>query len=56
MELSILCGTKVMLCVLDKYEKLTFYTTDNQTLELFKNSLKDKNIEKDILTDSNVNF
>jgi hypothetical protein len=54
MELSILCGNKVMLCVFDKSDKLTYYTTDGDTLEVFQNTLNDKNVEKEFITDSDV--
>ena len=54
MELSILCGTKVFLCVYDKPNKMTFYTTDQETLNQFQNSLSDSRVTKEFLFDNHV--
>ncbi len=54
MELSILCGTKVFLCVYDKPNKMTFYTSDQETLNQFQSSLSDNGITKEYLFDADV--
>jgi hypothetical protein len=55
MELSILCGTRVVLGVYDPNDKLTFYSSDGNTLSLFQNLMKNKNVEKEVISDADVN-
>ncbi len=56
MELSILCGTKVVLGVYESNDKITVYSTDGNTFNLFNNVLKNKNFVKEVVTDIDVIF
>ena len=54
MELSVLCESKVMLCVLEKNEKITLYMSENNSINDFKDYWQNKNIAKENLDNSNV--
>jgi hypothetical protein len=56
MELSLLCEVKVLLCIVDKNDKLVVYSSDGVTTSLMKNALNNENIQKEYLTNSDVNF
>jgi hypothetical protein len=56
MELSLLCEVKVLLCVVDKNEKLVVYCSDGMTSDIMQNSLCNDHIQKEYLTNDDVNF
>ena len=47
MELSLLCESKLLLCVMDKNEKLTFYASDPETVRMMQEFLYDDNVQKE---------
>jgi len=55
MELSLLCEAKVLLCVLDKNEKLTTYISDSETLKDFEEFFFNENILKENFNNKDVN-
>lgn len=56
MELSLLCEAKILLCVLDKNEKLTTYVSDSETLKDFEEYFFNKNILKENFNNKDVNL
>jgi hypothetical protein len=54
-ELSLLCEAKILLCVLDKNEKLTTYISDSDTLKDLEEYFFDKNIQKENFCNKDVN-
>jgi hypothetical protein len=55
MELSLLCEAQILLCVLDKNEKLTTYISDSETLKDFEEFFFNKNILKENFNNKDVN-
>lgn len=56
MELSLLCEAKILLCVLDKNEKLTTYISDSETLKEFEEYFFNKNILKENFNNKDVSL
>ncbi len=56
MELSLLCEAKILLCVLDKNEKLTTYISDSETLKDFEEYFYNKNILKENFSNKDVSI
>lgn len=54
MELSLLCEAKILLCVLDKNEKLTTYISDSETLKDFEEYFFNRNILKENFNNKDV--
>lgn len=57
MELSLLCESKIFLCIVDKVEKLTLYCSEtdiNKFLGTYIQKLNQTKIQKDILTNTDV--
>lgn len=54
MELSLLCEAKIMLCVLDKNEKMSIYVSDRETSKDFEDYWYNKNIQKEFLSNKEV--
>jgi len=55
MELSLLCEAKILLCVLDKNEKLTTYISDTESIKDFEEYHFNKNILKENFNNKDVN-
>jgi len=56
MELSLLCEAKILLCVLDKNEKLTTYISDSETLKDLEEYFFNKTIQKENFSNIDVIF
>jgi hypothetical protein len=57
MELSLLCESKIFLCIVDKVEKLTIYSSEcdiNKFLGTYIQKLNQSKIQKDILSNNDV--
>jgi len=56
MELSLLCEAKILLCVLDKNEKLTTYVSDLNTLKELEEYFYNKKILKENFYNKDVDY
>ena len=60
MELSLLCESKIFLCIVDKIEKFTIYCSEsniNNFLATYIQKLNENKIQcKDIVSNNDVNF
>jgi hypothetical protein len=54
MELSLLCEAKVLLCIIDKNEKLVVYSSDEGTGDIMKAGLCSDKIQKEYLHNNDV--
>ena len=57
MELSLLCESKIFLCIVDKVEKLTIYSSENdfnKFLVTYVQKMNQTKIQKDILSNQDV--
>jgi len=58
MELSLLCESKIFLCIVDKVEKLTIYSSENDInkfLGTYLQKINQNKIQKDILSNNDYN-
>jgi len=58
MELSLLCDSKIFLCIVDKVEKLTIYSSENDInkfLGTYLQRINQNKIQKDILSNTDYN-
>jgi len=58
MELSLLCESKIFLCIVDKVEKLTIYSSENDInkfLGTYLQKISQNKIQKDILSNTDYN-
>jgi hypothetical protein len=54
MELSVLCNVKVMMCVIDRNNKMLVYNTDKVTPFTMLEHFNNKFIEKEYCTNEQV--
>ena len=55
MELSLLCEVKVMMLIVDKNEKTTLYSSENNLKNFISNYLLKQNVTKDVILNNDVN-
>lgn len=57
MELSVLCDTKVFVCIADSENKnkLTIYSSNGDSIDTLRKNLNSKEIEKEYFETSQVN-
>jgi hypothetical protein len=54
MELSLLCEVKVMLCVMDKNERMIVYASDEDTANTMQSFILNDAVQKEFLSNSEV--
>ena len=55
MELSLLCEVKVMLCVMDKNDRMIVYASDEDTANTMQSFILNDSVQKEFLSNSDVN-
>lgn len=56
MELSVLCDSKILLCVLDKNEKMMIYASDGMTIKEMQRDILSGDVHKEYFTNDEVIF
>jgi hypothetical protein len=54
MELSLLCEVKVMLCVMDKNDKMIVYASDEETALTMQSYMMNESVQKEFLMNPDV--
>lgn len=54
MELGLLSDAQILLCVIEKTDKMTIYKSDEQTLSIMQDNLKNFNVPKEFLANDDV--
>lgn len=54
MELGLLCDAQILLCVVEKTDKMTVYASDELTMGMMQEYLTNSNVPKEFLMNNDV--